>query len=291
MAKFRINRRAFITSATVGGSGLMLSGCDVFDNLSNPDNGLRNFFEGANNLTYRVQRLLGGGYTMAQEFTEADIRQPQRPNGVTAPDDSVYKGLLSNDFADWRLERDRPGRKAAVAHPRPAEGDAEPHPDHPPRLRRRLELHRQMDRHAAVAGARRGEGQAASALRRLPLPGFDRALAVGRRQILRLDRPRSTPTTRRPFSPTGSTASRCRSRTARRCACASSGSSATRCRNTSTRSSWSRASPRWVSARAATGKTAATTGSAASEPAGPAGVSSPCRAAAAVRDAATMPPA
>ena len=83
---------------------MMLSGCDVFDSLSNPDNGLRNFFEGANNLTYRVQRLLGGGYTLAQEFTEADIRQPQRPNGVTAPDDAVYKGLLSGDFADWRLE-------------------------------------------------------------------------------------------------------------------------------------------------------------------------------------------
>ena len=65
-----------------------------------------------------------------------------------------------------------------------------------------------------------------------------------------------------------------------------------RCRNTSTRSSWSRALASWVSARAATGKTAVTTGSAASESsAGPAGVSSPCRAAAAVRDAAMMPPA
>jgi DMSO/TMAO reductase YedYZ molybdopterin-dependent catalytic subunit len=104
MARFKINRRAFITSAAVGGSGLVLSGCDVFDSLSNPDNGLRNFFEGANNLTYRVQRLLGGGYTLAQEFAEADIRQPQRPNGVTAPDDSFYKDLLSKDFADWRLE-------------------------------------------------------------------------------------------------------------------------------------------------------------------------------------------
>ena len=51
-----------------------------------------------------MQRLLGGGYTLAQEFTEADIRQPQRPNGVTAPDDDVYKALLSSDFADWRLE-------------------------------------------------------------------------------------------------------------------------------------------------------------------------------------------
>ena len=97
MQKFRINRRSFLTSAALGGSTLALSGCDVFDGLSNPDHGLRNFFEGANNLTYRVQRLLGGGYTLAQEFTEADIRQPQRPNGVTAPDDAFCKGLLPKD--------------------------------------------------------------------------------------------------------------------------------------------------------------------------------------------------
>src|SRR5262245_7178458 len=103
MGKFRINRRAFLTTAALGGSTLALSGCDVFDDLSDPDNGLRNVLEGANDLTYHVQRLLGGGYTMAQEFTEADIRQPQRPNGVTSPDDAFYQGLLSNNFADWRL--------------------------------------------------------------------------------------------------------------------------------------------------------------------------------------------
>jgi DMSO/TMAO reductase YedYZ molybdopterin-dependent catalytic subunit len=104
MQKFRINRRSFLTSAALGGSALALGGCDAFDSLSNPDNRVRNFLEGANDLTYRVQRLLGGGYTMAQEFSEADIRQPQRPNGVTAPDDPFYKNLQSRDFADWRLE-------------------------------------------------------------------------------------------------------------------------------------------------------------------------------------------
>src|SRR5262245_66505827 len=104
MPKFRLNRRAFITSTAVGGSGLILSGCDAFDQVGDPDSRLRHVIEGANNLTYRVQRLLGGGYTLAQEFSEADIRQPQRPNGVTSPDDSFYKGLLANNFADWRLE-------------------------------------------------------------------------------------------------------------------------------------------------------------------------------------------
>ena len=104
MATFQINRRKFLTAASLGATGLITSGCDILDPLSNPDNSLRNFMEGANSLTYRVQRLLAGRSAVAQEFTEADIRQPQRPNGVTAPDDNTYKGLLAGNFADWRLE-------------------------------------------------------------------------------------------------------------------------------------------------------------------------------------------
>ena len=104
MAGFRINRRRFLTAAALGGSGLALSGCDAFDSLSDTDSSVRHVLERANDLTYRVQRLLAGRDALAQEYTEADIRQPQRPNGVTAPDDDTYKGLLANNFADWRLE-------------------------------------------------------------------------------------------------------------------------------------------------------------------------------------------
>ncbi|TIW07461.1 MAG: molybdopterin oxidoreductase, partial [Mesorhizobium sp.] len=104
MAKFQINRRKFLTSASLGLSGIALSGCDAFDSGLGVGGGLRSFLENANGLTYRAQRLLAGRDALAQEFTEADIRQPQRPNGVTAPDDDTYKGLLANNFADWRLE-------------------------------------------------------------------------------------------------------------------------------------------------------------------------------------------
>jgi DMSO/TMAO reductase YedYZ molybdopterin-dependent catalytic subunit len=101
---FIVSRRRFLTSASLGLSGIALSGCDWFDGLARYDNPVRNFMEGANDLTYETQRLLIGRDTLAPEFTEADIRQPQRPNGITAPDDDFYKGLLANDFADWRLE-------------------------------------------------------------------------------------------------------------------------------------------------------------------------------------------
>lgn len=104
MPKFHITRRNFLTAASIGISGAALSGCDAFDFLQDRNNGVRNFLTNANDLTYHAQRLIAGRDTLAQEFTEADIRQPQRPNGVTAPDDPVYQRLLSNDFADWRLE-------------------------------------------------------------------------------------------------------------------------------------------------------------------------------------------
>ena len=103
MRSFHINRRRFLTGSGIAASGLLLSGCDVFDGLKH-DGGVRDVLESANSLTYRVQRLLAGRDSLAQEFSEADIRQPQKPNGITAPDDSVYKKLLSSNFADWRLE-------------------------------------------------------------------------------------------------------------------------------------------------------------------------------------------
>lgn len=104
MAKFQISRRKFLTAAGLGASGIALSGCDAFDNQLGIGQGLRNFLEGANGLTYRAQRLLAGRDALAPEFKESDIRQPMRPNGVTTPDDDAYQALLANDFADWRLE-------------------------------------------------------------------------------------------------------------------------------------------------------------------------------------------
>jgi DMSO/TMAO reductase YedYZ molybdopterin-dependent catalytic subunit len=102
MSRLLLSRRKFL-AASAPVAGLLLSGCDVLDDLQT-DGGLRDVLAGANTLTYRVQRWLSGRDSLAQEFTEADIRQPQRPNGVTAPDDDFYQDLLRGDFADWRLQ-------------------------------------------------------------------------------------------------------------------------------------------------------------------------------------------
>ncbi len=94
-----MNRRGFLRNGLIGGSALGLGGCKVFDNAP----GVTSFLGGANTLTYRAQRLIGGGHTMAPEFTEADIRQGQRPNGVTNPDSEDYLALARNGYADYKL--------------------------------------------------------------------------------------------------------------------------------------------------------------------------------------------
>ena len=194
------------------------------------------FLERANGLTYRVQRLLG-----AQRWcrnSPSRIRQGQRPNGVTAPDDDTT-GASSKNFADYRLHV-----TGLVEKPPSVSRDeltpCRPHADHPPRLRRGLELHRQMDRRSARllldrAGLSRARS-ASSTARSIggglsgPVPyyeSWDLIDACHPQTILAYGlNGKPLPVATVPRSASGS-----------------SGSSATRCRNTCTPSKWSRASP------------------------------------------------
>ncbi len=97
-------RRRFLRGALLGVSGTALAGCDWIDTVTRQDHPVREVLESANDLTYRVQRLLQGRNALAREFTMADIRQPQRPNGVTSPPDEDYQALQAGDFRDYRLE-------------------------------------------------------------------------------------------------------------------------------------------------------------------------------------------
>lgn len=98
-----LSRRGFLIGAGVAGSSVALSGCDVFDPYLQRGSNLRSVLETANSLTYRVQRLLLSSDSLAQEFSESEIRQPQRPNGVTQPDDATYRALADASFAAYRL--------------------------------------------------------------------------------------------------------------------------------------------------------------------------------------------
>jgi DMSO/TMAO reductase YedYZ molybdopterin-dependent catalytic subunit len=94
-----MNRRNFLRRGLIGASALTLAGCKVLDK----DGSLRQAMAAANGLTYRAQRLLGGGHSMAPEYTWADVRQSQHPNGSVNPDVPEYLALARTDFAGYRL--------------------------------------------------------------------------------------------------------------------------------------------------------------------------------------------
>ncbi len=99
-----ITRRRLLGLGAASASSLVLAGCDWFDPIvRNP--GARDFLERANNLTYGVQRAVVGEGALARDFSESEIRQPQRPNGSTDPRDlnPEYAALAETNFANFKL--------------------------------------------------------------------------------------------------------------------------------------------------------------------------------------------
>ena len=99
-----VTRRSFLRASLAGSVALPLAGCNQLDFLSDRDSAIRRMMAGINGLTYRAQRLLLGGDSLAHEFSEADIRQAQRSNGSTDPDSADYLAQKQNGFADYKLE-------------------------------------------------------------------------------------------------------------------------------------------------------------------------------------------
>ena len=103
MGKLIFSRRTFLTGSAAGVSSLVLAGCDQFDFLGQRDHPVRDVIERANSLTYQAQRLLGGQSALSATYDEAEIRQPQRPNGSTDPQTDDYLMLKANNFADYKF--------------------------------------------------------------------------------------------------------------------------------------------------------------------------------------------
>ncbi len=92
------DRRTFL----LGGVALSLSGCKIFDSAVEGDGALRQLFASHEGLTRTAQRAVIGD-RLAPEFSEADIRQGQRPNGSVNPDGADYRRMADSGFADFRL--------------------------------------------------------------------------------------------------------------------------------------------------------------------------------------------
>ncbi len=93
-----IDRRKLL----LGGTALALSGCKVFDSATDADSRLRALFASHEGLTRTTQRAVMGD-RLAPEFSDADIRQGQRPNGSVNPDGADYRRMAESGFADYRL--------------------------------------------------------------------------------------------------------------------------------------------------------------------------------------------
>ena len=94
------DRRRFLARGAVGGSALLLAGCDKLANTA--------WFSGllgkAGPLTDFVQRNITPANALAREFSEADIAPQFRANGSIDPQNDEYLDLADDEFKDWKLE-------------------------------------------------------------------------------------------------------------------------------------------------------------------------------------------
>jgi DMSO/TMAO reductase YedYZ molybdopterin-dependent catalytic subunit len=103
MSKLNLSRRSLLRATMASAAALPLGGCEAFDFLRERDNAMRQFMISMNRLTYKAQRLLLSADQLAPEFSAADIRQDQHPNGSTEPDTDDYLTLQETNFADYQL--------------------------------------------------------------------------------------------------------------------------------------------------------------------------------------------
>jgi DMSO/TMAO reductase YedYZ molybdopterin-dependent catalytic subunit len=101
MSSLVLPRRRFLTLGAAGLGATLLGGCDPSDS---PD--VVSVLDSAEGLTYRAQRLLGGGHSMAREFSVADVSPVFKVNGTHMPEGDEYAAMVENNFADWRLRVD-----------------------------------------------------------------------------------------------------------------------------------------------------------------------------------------
>jgi DMSO/TMAO reductase YedYZ molybdopterin-dependent catalytic subunit len=102
MNSIELPRRRFLKLGTASLCASLLAGCDRLS--ESPD--FLSFLSSAEELNYRIQRLLGGGRTLAREFTAADLSPVFKVNGTEMPEGDDYAGLLDSHFATWRLRVD-----------------------------------------------------------------------------------------------------------------------------------------------------------------------------------------
>jgi DMSO/TMAO reductase YedYZ molybdopterin-dependent catalytic subunit len=102
MTRRILTRRQMLLCSSTAFGGILLGGCDRLSNSPT----FRRLLDGAENLSYRSQRLLVDRNALAREFQESDISPVFRSNGTGNPDTPEYNALVAGNFRQWRLRVD-----------------------------------------------------------------------------------------------------------------------------------------------------------------------------------------
>ena len=101
-SKIIMPRRRFLTGAAIGGSGLMLAGCDML----NESDSFRSVLRSGEALNKTAQRIIGDRAALAPEFSESEMSPVFKANGSLSVSTPEYVAHVADSFADWRLKID-----------------------------------------------------------------------------------------------------------------------------------------------------------------------------------------
>ena len=89
----------------LSGTGLVLSGCSkaIDADALNRSNAFQRFLGHAQGWDHSSQRFLQGGGSLAKEYTPADLSPTFKANGTLHPGGDAYAQAVDTGFADWRL--------------------------------------------------------------------------------------------------------------------------------------------------------------------------------------------
>jgi DMSO/TMAO reductase YedYZ molybdopterin-dependent catalytic subunit len=101
-AKLILPRRKFLTGAALGGSGLLLAGCDALtENQS-----FRSVLRTGEVLNKGAQRLISDRAALAPEFSASDMSPKFKANGSISGGTPDYAAHVADKFASWQLRID-----------------------------------------------------------------------------------------------------------------------------------------------------------------------------------------
>jgi DMSO/TMAO reductase YedYZ molybdopterin-dependent catalytic subunit len=100
----RSSRRRVLSGLAAAGGGLILAGCrGITETGLSQTVWFPKLLETATGLNMRVQRLLAGSWSLAQEYPKSDISAEFKANGTLDPGTPAYQAMAANGFRDWRI--------------------------------------------------------------------------------------------------------------------------------------------------------------------------------------------